>query len=233
MQSNPTSIVPSHIAPYEIRVYVANLAAYNAGFMRGDWITLPVSQDELDGFLDERVFQWHGADDEYAIHDFEKDGLLKRLDWTVYEYQDLDELNALATLAKEHLATDEDWDRLELAIDYCLPGASDALMLCNAILQLDDMAYSPYDLPNNVTIENTPDREERYGYDKINRDPDVRHAILDGSLDIYFDFAKYGRDDVASGYVELGDYGWLDTSQPVPDADKYDRYEVLDAAGLG
>ncbi|NEG95687.1 hypothetical protein GFD17_02740 [Bifidobacterium sp. SMB2] len=233
MPSSQSTVASLRLVPYEIRVYVANLAAYNAGMMRGDWITLPVSQTDLDDFLDEHVYQWHGADDEYAIHDYEQDGLLARLDWKVYEYQDLDELNALATLAKERLTTDEDWDRLGLAIDYCLPGSADAVTLCNAILQLDDVAYSPYDLPDNVTVENTPDREERYGYDKINRDPDVRRAILDGGLDCYFDFAKYGRDDVASGYVELGDYGWLDCSQPVPDADKYSRYEVLDAAGLG
>jgi hypothetical protein len=37
----------------EIRIYVANLAKYNDGFLVGEWIDLPMDEDELEAKLDE------------------------------------------------------------------------------------------------------------------------------------------------------------------------------------
>lgn len=50
----------------DIRVYLANLSAYNDGKLVGEWIDLPISEEDLNETL-ARI----GNPDEYAIHDYE------------------------------------------------------------------------------------------------------------------------------------------------------------------
>ena len=41
-----------------LKVYVANLGKYNEGELVGDWISLPVENEELEKFLSEKK-SWH------------------------------------------------------------------------------------------------------------------------------------------------------------------------------
>lgn len=38
-----------------ISLYIANLGKYNEGVLQGGWVDLPVTQEELDGFMAEKV----------------------------------------------------------------------------------------------------------------------------------------------------------------------------------
>lgn len=53
-----------------IRVYVANLGAYNEGELIGKWVALPMDEDELREEI-ESIMRPETDDEEYAIHDYE------------------------------------------------------------------------------------------------------------------------------------------------------------------
>jgi len=52
-----------------MRIYLANLAKYNEGILKGKWIELPVHRKELHN----EIAAVLGADEEYAIHDYENE----------------------------------------------------------------------------------------------------------------------------------------------------------------
>lgn len=67
-----------------LKVYVANLGKYNEGELVGDWISLPVENEELEKFLSEKVgieldpeaafekgMRGENVCEEWAIHDYE------------------------------------------------------------------------------------------------------------------------------------------------------------------
>jgi len=58
----------------EVRIYVANLAAYNAGRLVGEWIDLPLSNEELREKIQSILDAWNDGfspSEEWAIHDYE------------------------------------------------------------------------------------------------------------------------------------------------------------------
>ena len=68
-----------------IRVYVTNLAKYNEGLLRGKWLDLPLSEEELVEEINEIL----GNDEEYFITDYE--GPVR-----VEEYDNIEKLNDMA-----------------------------------------------------------------------------------------------------------------------------------------
>jgi len=67
----------------EMRIYIADLAEYNAGNLKGIWIDLPNAN------LWNEVQEMLGTNEEWSIHDYD-------LPFSISEYEDLDELNTLA-----------------------------------------------------------------------------------------------------------------------------------------
>ena len=56
----------------EIRIYVADQAAYNAGHLHGVWIDATLELDDIQGQVDAMLAASPVEDaEEYAIHDFE------------------------------------------------------------------------------------------------------------------------------------------------------------------
>ena len=84
-----------------LRIYLTNLGKYNEGMLVGEWVDLPVSEEEL-----EKVFKRIGNNDEYEeyfITDYESD-----IDGVkVGEYENIDDLNELAE-ALEDLDSEEE-----------------------------------------------------------------------------------------------------------------------------
>lgn len=72
-----------------LNIYIANLAAYNSGYLVGEWLSLPATEEEIAETLERIGCGENGA--EYAIHDCESD-----FDIHVDEYDNIDELNELA-----------------------------------------------------------------------------------------------------------------------------------------
>lgn len=82
----------------EIRIYVADLAAYNAGHLHGIWIDATLELDEIQAQISAMLAASpvEGAE-EYAIHDFEGfDGY--RLD----EYESLESAHETARFIEEY-----------------------------------------------------------------------------------------------------------------------------------
>lgn len=73
-------------------LYIANLAKYNEGHLVGKWVSLPMSEDELQ----EEIQEILGTDEEYAIHDYENDFGVE-----VSEYDSPYRLNELAEKLEE------------------------------------------------------------------------------------------------------------------------------------
>jgi len=67
----------------EVNIYLTNLAKYTAGELFGQWVELPLTDDELDEKLKEVL----GDDEEYFITDYESP-------FEIYEYENLRELNS-------------------------------------------------------------------------------------------------------------------------------------------
>jgi Antirestriction protein len=84
----------------QMRIYVANLAAYNNGYLVGKWIDLPCSNSELWAQIGE-ILDAYGAAEEWAIHDYEG------FPFKVSEYEHLDTLNEIAEILS-NLSEDED-----------------------------------------------------------------------------------------------------------------------------
>jgi len=74
----------------EVRIYLTNLAQYNAGRLIGKWFDLPLTEEELDIALKEVL----GSDEEYFITDYEAD-------FRIEEYDNLSELNSFAEKLSE------------------------------------------------------------------------------------------------------------------------------------
>lgn len=52
----------------EVRIYIADLAAYNNAQMRGEWVTLPIPEEELDTIVHKYTNEGRG---DYEILDYE------------------------------------------------------------------------------------------------------------------------------------------------------------------
>ena len=72
-----------------LSVYVANLDEYVKGNLVGDWVSLPIDEDDFEDFL-----KTIGNPEEIAIHDFEDNSGLEGVE--IGEYMSLKELNELA-----------------------------------------------------------------------------------------------------------------------------------------
>lgn len=73
-----------------IKLYIANLGKYVEGELVGDWITLPITQDDFSDFL--KTIQIDGERyEEIAIHDYMTD-----LGISIGEYESISKLNELA-----------------------------------------------------------------------------------------------------------------------------------------
>ncbi len=74
-----------------MQIYIADLAAYNAGYLKGEWVQLPTEEDEISDII-QRQSQNEKSD--YAIHDWE-------LPFEISEYTDPIKINEICTTLKE------------------------------------------------------------------------------------------------------------------------------------
>jgi antirestriction protein len=73
-----------------IRIYITNLAKYNAGSLVGKWVDLPIDDEELD----EEIKEVLGTDEELFITDYESP-------FEIREYDNPHKLNELAEKISE------------------------------------------------------------------------------------------------------------------------------------
>ncbi|MGM9603280.1 MAG: antirestriction protein ArdA [Faecousia sp.] len=106
-----------------LRIYLTNLGKYNEGFLIGEWLDLPATEEEI-----EEVKQRIGINamyEEWFITDYETDieGV------TVGEYESISELNELAEVLEG--LSGEELDKLEALLEY-------GCKLVEALERIDD-----------------------------------------------------------------------------------------------
>ena len=154
-----------------LNIYLTNLGKYNEGELVGEWVELPVSDEEL-----EAVKSRIGINDYYEemfITDYESDvdGL------TVGEYDDIDELNALAEAIEDN------------------PEAAAALIY-NGYYSAEEIADHIDDVVRIPSYSSMSD-EECVGYYYAEDLGGLENA--DEFLKQYFDYKRYGREIMLSG----------------------------------
>lgn len=82
----------------EIRIYVADLAAYNAGYLHGVWIDATLDVDDIQAHIDTMLAASPVSDaEEYAIHDFEGFG-----SYRLHEYAGIESAHEIACFIEEY-----------------------------------------------------------------------------------------------------------------------------------
>ena len=162
-----------------INIFITNLGKYNEGELVGEWVKLPVSEEEL-----EAVFERIGINEEYEEHfitDYETD-----IDnFEIGEYDNIDELNELAE-------TLECLDEYEREIIEVL--LSEGYSLEEALEKKDD-CFIYYDCHDMEDVA----REYAEETGLLNSIPE--------NLQYYFDFEAYGRDMSIEGHFVFTNNG--------------------------
>lgn len=73
-----------------MQIYIADLSAYNAGYLKGEWILLPTEEDEINDVI---LRQSQNGKSDYAIHDWE-------LPFKISEYTNPIKINELCQAIK-------------------------------------------------------------------------------------------------------------------------------------
>ena len=172
-----------------LNVWIGNLGKYNEGELVGEWLELPVSKKELDTFLREKVglqltqeeVEMSLAEngvcyEEYMINDYETD-----LPIQISEYENLDNLNLLATIAENV----NDMDAINAYVDS--QGEMTIEELANLMEQEDNIAY--YRFSNDNLFMSS---EEKMGYEMAEI-TGLLATLQKMQIEDFFDFEGYGR----------------------------------------
>lgn len=162
-----------------MKIYLTNLGKYNEGELIGEWVELPVSQEEL-----KEVFERIGINEEYEeyfITDYECDF------YEIGEYENLDTLNEIAERIEE---LDENESKVAKALISDL-----SYTLDEAIDKVNSGDYRIYSDCDNMT-DIAYQVVEECGY--LNNVPD--------NVARYFDYESFGRDlGIEGTYIFLDD----------------------------
>jgi len=153
----------------EIRIYVADLAAYNNGKLHGVWIDATLQPDEIMEQVNIMLAgSPEGFAEEYAIHDHEGYGTM-----SISEYEDLKSVHDKALFIEEHgdlgIAVLEHWcgdiEDAKKTIENCYAGEHESLA----------------DYAQKLTTETSevPSHLEYYiDYDRMGRDMEIGGDIF-------------------------------------------------------
>lgn len=169
-----------------LKIYLTNLGKYNEGQLIGEWVDLPISDDDLEvvkqriGISDEPDENGNHYE-EWFITDYETDihGL------KVGEYDNLDELNELTKTLDSLDEYEREIVEAMISEGYSLDDALDGKDDCMTYYNCEDM--------EDVAREYT----EETGL--LNSIPE--------NLQSYFDFKAFGRDMSFEGHFVFTDKG--------------------------
>ena len=200
----------------KLRIYLTNLGKYNEGELVGEWVDLPIDEDEL-----QEVFKRIGISDkpdpetgsiyeEYFITDYESD-----IGISVGEYDSLSHLNEIA----EAIEDLDDWDLqiFKNAVEAGYIDADDILDFDPDRFRLYEGVYSDDELGATII-------DEIYGgLSELPKD------VLEDN----FDYEGFGRDC----RLEWDPYSWLDgySSEELQDqfgVEDPDEVSIYDYCGV-
>lgn len=158
--------------------FITNLGKYNEGILQGEWITFPISDEDL-----EEVFDRIGINEEYEEFFFtdweDEDGLYKEVYEDSYcgQFASIEEVNELAEAIEDLDATDIEHlqayiEATGYGIKYSLDNYEDSIYYTG--MTLEDVAYEI------AESYNLPEFAQRY-----------------------FDYEAFARDLGFDGYTEV------------------------------
>ena len=210
-----------------LNVWVGNLGKYNEGELVGEWLKLPVSKQELDTFLREKVgLQLTQAEvdkaleeegvcyEEYMINDYETDLPIK-----ISEYENLDNLNLLATIAENV----NDRDAINAYVDS--QGEMTLEELANLMEQEDDIAYFRFSNDSS-----SMSAEEKMGYEMADA-TGLLSTLQKLQIEEFFDFEGYGS-SWENGDITILDNGYIDFGDSDIDLNRYTLEELKEQYDL-
>jgi antirestriction protein len=170
------------------KLYIANLGKYNEGSLVGNWLTLPVSEEELQEFLKEEV-EIDERYEEYAVHDYETD-----LGIHIGEYENISELSDLVE-AYDNL---KEYEKhiVEAINDWSYYGSTNEA-LKEAIENVESF--------NLMTDVNS---DSDYGYYIV--DEGLFGVEIPDSLTNYIDYEALGRDWSMNGDCYYSIHGLIE-----------------------
>lgn len=201
-----------------LNAYITNLEAYVNGELRGEWLHLPASKEDIKAAFERSGI---GPDDEYFLSDYECDNFLYDC---LGEYENIYDLNVIAALAEKKSFHPE-------AIEGFLRNNGDLSLqeIGNLLMQADELPYTEYMFEG---IENCTDMspEEKYGYTYLEQSGKYSELEKLG-MENYIDYEAIGRDAKFSGLTLL-ENGYYDESADQPDLQRYTMQELYEEAGI-
>ncbi len=124
-----------------LKIYITDLAAYNCGYLIGEWITLPLEEDELRASIKVILAQGqescnNGLHEEYFITDSESDLL------SAEEYSNPYELNRQIALIEESIEPHQ-YKSVKILLDYGLASSlEDAISKIDEVIVYEDSSMT-------------------------------------------------------------------------------------------
>ena len=162
-----------------LNIYLTNLGKYNEGFLVGEWLELPASDEDIQAVKDRIGINDHY--EEWFITDYETDidGL------KIGEYEDIDYLNELAEISEE------DPERI-------------AALIYQGYSSIEDIRDNIDNVYYITKPDNFESEEYAIGY-YYAIECDCLH--IPDELINYFDFESYGRDIMLEGSFYVSNDG--------------------------
>jgi len=174
--------------------YITNLGKYNEGFLVGEWISFPISDDDLQEVL-QRI--GIGSTNEFGVpyeeFFFTDWDLPDGLDWHIFgETPDIDNVNAVAQAYQDSSYSEE---VISAVLNHYSYDIEDGLnKLSNGDFFFYDGVYDAKSLGEYVVN---------------NIDNGVENLSAE-TLQSYFDFEAYGRDIETEGNIEYLNSGAIE-----------------------
>jgi hypothetical protein len=165
------------------KIYLSNLLAYTRGVLKGEWVSLPCSSDELQAAI--KKVLGNKGDEEFFITDYE-------LPFEISEYENLEELNNTIQ------------ELLELNSDH---GELAALFKCSTLGDWKETAKKIID--SDYTILEVTDKVKLIDESDIARTLyDEEHisflGVIPENLIDYIDWDHVWREcNISEGWVEI------------------------------
>lgn len=206
-----------------ITLWVGNQRTYTEGNIVGEWINLPMEDSKLEEVLSNISNDFK---DEMYIADssFRED--CSYLYDVISEYDRVQDINVVAKLIG---------DKSHPAVEIYLKYDKNVSMeqIANLLLQEDEINYFTYEFDgvDNPNVLNALSNEMKLGYTMIENDSQLKETLekleVDGiSIMNYVNVEDIGRDMVLSGFIEIGDEGYLDIRYLSLDLEKYSIKEI-------
>ena len=176
-----------------VRVYIADLAAYNDGKLIGEWVDLPMDEDELRAVIGRLSDNFN---QDWAIHDYEAP-------FRIEEFEDVFALNAaMQKIEDSHV----DFDVIACIKDYGGYTDWDEAISASEDADVVDVANENGGIPMRP--------EEDLGYHIVEEVYGGIEHMSEEQVESYFDYEKFGRDwsmGINSDDEESGDQEYYDS----------------------